>query len=327
MQVEPPSRAPSPGGRRPTNLRGFAWILGESACTGISVGLALLSFARIGTGWGWLLAWILSELVLGLLLFQWFVLMHGCAHRSLFSNRVLNDVFGHVASLVCLVPYFSWRYVHSQHHRWVGWMDRDPTTAALSRPPPSPGVQRLVNFCWRFWIPIFSLVFGVSVFWNARSVAAVAPSSRQRRRTWFSILFVATVYGGLVAVGGGRFFAVWTLAFVFYLTIADPILLSQHAHLPLLRSDGAQVTSFNSADQDRFSRTLVVPKWVARWVVLQFTNHGVHHAYPNVAHYDIDRIPFTPSHPIGWAEWLRVAKRMSAVRLMYESSRETGITL
>jgi omega-6 fatty acid desaturase (delta-12 desaturase) len=296
-------------------------------CTGVAITLASATYSRIGAGWGWLAAWILSELLIGVLLFQWFVLMHGCGHRALFSNRVLNDVFGHVASLMCLVPYSSWRYVHSQHHRWVGWIDRDPTTVALSRPPPPLGVQRLVNCCWRFWIPVFSLVFGVSVFWNARSVARVAPSPRQRRWTWFSILFLPSVFAGLVAMGGSRFLAIWGLSFVFYLTIADPILLSQHVHLPLLRSDGLPVTSFNGADQDHFSRTLVVPRWVGQWVFLQFTNHGVHHAYPNVAHYHIDGIPFTPSHAVGWWEWLRQAKRMTAVRLLYESSKQTSVRL
>jgi fatty acid desaturase len=269
----------------------------------------------------------MGELALGVLLFQWFVLMHGCGHRALFSNRVLNDVFGHVASLMCLVPYSSWRYVHSQHHRWVGWMDRDPTTVALTRAPPSPRIQRLVNFCWRFWIPVFSLVFAVSIFWNARRVAGIAPSPRQRRRTWFSIVLVPLIYGGIVAVAGARLLAVWPLAFVFYLMIADPVLVSQHVHLPLLRSDGAPVESFAFGDQDQFTRTIVVPGWVSRWVFLHFTNHAVHHAHPNVAHYDIDRIAFTASHAIGWSEWLRVAKRMPAIRLLYESTRETGIKL
>jgi fatty acid desaturase len=313
--------------RRPTNLRGLVSILGESACTAAAVGLASASFARIGAGWGWTLAWIASELLLGVLLFQWFVLMHGCGHRALFASRALNDVFGHVASLMCLVPYSSWRYVHSQHHRWVGWMDRDPTTAALTRAPPAPGIQRLVNFCWRFWIPIFSLVFGTSIFWNARRVAEVASSPRQRRRTWFSILFVPAVYAVLVVVAGGRLVEVWPLAFFFYLTIADPILLSQHVHLPLLRSEGAPVSSFAFADQDQFTRTLVFPRWVSRWVFLEFTNHAVHHAHPNVAHYDIDRVPFAPSHAIGWSEWLRVAKRVPAIRLLYESTKETGLHL
>jgi omega-6 fatty acid desaturase (delta-12 desaturase) len=311
--------------RRPTNRRGFAWILGESACTGAAIGLSLVSFARIGNGWGWLVLWFVSQCLLGLLFFQWFVLMHGCGHRAMFASRRLNDVFGHMASLFCLVPYSSWRYVHAQHHRWVGWMDEDPTTRGLGGPLPSPFLQRVLNFCWKCWIPIFSFAFGAAGFWNLQRVANVAPSPRQRRRAWFSVLFLAAVYAGVIALTGRRFLEVWALAFFVFLTIGDPILLSQHVHLPLLRTAGATVAPFAQANQDRFTRTIVVPEWVAQWVFLQFTTHGAHHAHPQIAHYDIARVPFSSMHAIQWFEWLRAAKRMPAVRLLFESSEDTGI--
>jgi omega-6 fatty acid desaturase (delta-12 desaturase) len=313
--------------RRPTNRRGFAWVLGESVCTGVLIGLSVVSLARIGSGWGWFLAWFLSQLVLGLVFFQWFVLMHGCGHRALFASRLLNDVFGHMASMFCLIPYSSWQYVHAQHHKWVGWMDKDPTTRGLAGPLPPLYLKRLLNFCWKFWIPFFSLVFGVSVFWNLRHVAAVAPSPRQQRRTLFSILLLVTIYAGVIALAGMHFLGVWAVAFVCFLTIGDPILLSQHVHLPLNKTEGANVTPFTPANQDRFTRTIIVPGWVAQWVLFQFTTHGAHHAYPRVAHYDIGRVPFKSTHAISWFQWLRAAKRMPAIRLLYESSQDTGISI
>jgi acyl-lipid omega-6 desaturase (Delta-12 desaturase) len=313
--------------RRPTNRRGLMWVVGESACTALAIGGSLVSYARIAHGWGWSVAWLLSQLLLGLLFFQWFVLMHGCGHRALFASRRLNDVFGHLASVFCLVPYSSWRYIHAQHHRWVGWMDKDPTTRGLARQKPPLRVQQLLNFCWKFWIPIFSLVFGISVFWNLRHVARVAPSPRQRRRALISVLFVATVYAVVIALAGVRFFEVWAAAFLCYVIIGDPILLSQHVHLPLLKSHGASVSPFAPQDQDQFTRTIVMPPWAAKWVVLQFTTHGAHHAYPHVAHYDIDRIPFTSMHAISWHRWLRAAKRVPAVRLLYENTDDTGIAI
>jgi acyl-lipid omega-6 desaturase (Delta-12 desaturase) len=327
MQPSRPAGDPSAATRLPTNRRGFAWILGESACTAGAIGLAGLSFARMQANASWLIVWLLSEFALGLLIFQWFVLMHGCGHRALFASRRLNDFFGYVASTICLVPYPSWRYVHAQHHRWVGWMDKDPTTRSLARPPPPAWLGRVVDFCWRYWIPVFSLIFGVTMFWNAGNVAAVAPAASQRRRTWFGILLIAVLYAALIALGGARFFGVWALAFVSYLSIADPILLSQHVHIPLLRADGATVAPFAPAAQDVFSRTIVVRSWAARWVFLEFTSHGVHHAYPRLAHYDIGRVPFAPSHAIRLFAWLRLAKGVPAARLLYESTRETGICL
>jgi acyl-lipid omega-6 desaturase (Delta-12 desaturase) len=320
-------RKPVDWRRLPTNARGFAWILCESMLTALAVGLSLVSSSRMASSWGWLPVWLLCQLALGLLFFQWFVLMHGCGHRALFASRRLNDIFGHVASLFCLIPFASWQYVHGQHHRWVGWIDKDPTSRALSEPLPSLYVQRVINFCWRFWIPIFSLFFAIAVFWNPRRVAIVAPSARQRRRTLLSILLPILVYVPLVAWMGSRFLEIWAVAFVCYLSIGDPVLLSQHVHVPWKQTFGEAVRPFSHAEQDRFSRTIIVPGWVAQWILLQFTTHGAHHAYPSIAHYDLARVPFESVHAIRWSEWLRAAKRMPAVRLLYENSNDTGVIL
>jgi omega-6 fatty acid desaturase (delta-12 desaturase) len=255
------------------------------------------------------------------------VLMHSCGHRALFDSRRLNDIFGHVASIFCLIPYASWQYVHAQHHRWIGWMEKDPTTLALAEPLPSLYVQRVMNFCWKYWIPIFSLLFGVAGFWNPRRVAVAAPSARQRRRTLLSMLLPLLVYACLIVFMGSRFLEIWAVAFVCYLSIGDPVLLSQHVHVPLRRTSGQPVRPFSRAEQDQFSRTIVVPSWAAQWILLQFTTHGAHHAHPNIAHYDLAQVPFESVHAIRWSEWLRAAKRMPAVRLLYENSNDTGVYL
>jgi acyl-lipid omega-6 desaturase (Delta-12 desaturase) len=310
---------------RPTNGRGLLWIFGEATCTAVMLALSYFCFHRIGNNFGWVVAWLASQMALGLLFFQWFVLMHGCGHRALFANRTLNDVFGHIASIFCLVPYSSWQYIHAQHHRWVGWMDKDPTTRALTEELPPVYVQRFMNFCWRFWIPIFSLVFALSTFWNVTAVAVVAPSPRQRRRVLFSVAFLIAVYGYAIALAGTRFLEVWGVAFLCFLMIGDPILLSQHVHLPLRKTNGAKVKPFALAVQDLFARTIILPPWIERWVVLHFTTHGVHHAHPQVAHYDLAQIQFSSSHAIRWSEWLRAAKRIPVTQLLYQSSEDTGV--
>lgn len=312
---------------RPTNGRGFLWVLGEATCTAGMFALSHLCFQRIGGGLGWLVAWFASQAVLGLLFFQWFVLMHGCGHRALFASRALNDVFGHLASIFCLVPYKSWQYIHAQHHRWVGWMDKDPTTRGLTEKLPPVYVQRFMNFCWRFWIPIFSLVFAVSTFWNVSGVAKVAPSRRQRRQVLFSVAFLIASFGLAIALARTQFLQIWGVAFLCFLMIGDPILLSQHVHLPLRKADGAKVRPFVLAEQDLFTRTIMVPAWIEHWVVLHFTTHGVHHAHPEVAHYDLARIQFSARHAIGWSEWLRAAKRIPVIQLLYQSSEETGVVI
>jgi mannose/fructose/N-acetylgalactosamine-specific phosphotransferase system component IIC len=79
-------------------------------------------------------------------------------------------------------------------------MDKDPTTRALAEKLPPVHIQHFMNFCWRFWIPIFPLVFGLSTFWNVSAVAVVAPSPRQRRRVLFSVGFLIAAYGFAIAL-------------------------------------------------------------------------------------------------------------------------------
>jgi fatty acid desaturase len=126
---------------------------------------------------------------------------------------------------------------------------------------------------------------------------------------------------------GARFLEIWAVAFVCYLSIGDPVLLSQHVHVPWKRTFGEAVRPFSHAEQDRFSRTIIVPGWVAQWILLQFMKHGAHHAYPSIAHYDLARVPFESVHAIRWSEWLRAAKGMPAIRLLYENSNDTGVIL
>ena len=49
--------------------------------------------------------------------------------------------------------------MHGRHHKWTGWQDVDPTTAALVPRELGTLERVLVNVCWRFWIPLFSVLY------------------------------------------------------------------------------------------------------------------------------------------------------------------------
>jgi fatty acid desaturase len=89
----------------------------------------------------------------------------------------------------------------------------------------------------------------------------------------------------------------------------------------------AKVLPFALAVQDMFTRTLILPAWIERWVMLSFTTHGVHHAHPEVAHYDLGRVQFSSSHAIRWSDWIRAAKRIPVTQLLYQNSEDTGVSI
>src|SRR3990167_1117113 len=58
--------------------------------------------------------------LLSLIFVRLFVLMHDCAHYSLFKDRNVNVIVGRVFSAITFTPFFGWRWQHMIHHRTTG---------------------------------------------------------------------------------------------------------------------------------------------------------------------------------------------------------------
>ena len=53
-----------------------------------------------------------------------FILMHDCAHGSMFESRRANDFVGYVGGVLTLTPFDQWRRDHALHHASSGDLDR-----------------------------------------------------------------------------------------------------------------------------------------------------------------------------------------------------------
>lgn len=53
------------------------------------------------------------------------VLAHECGHQAFSDYGWVNDSVGWVLHSYLMVPYFSWKFSHSKHHKATGHMDRD----------------------------------------------------------------------------------------------------------------------------------------------------------------------------------------------------------
>jgi fatty acid desaturase len=275
------------------------------------------------------MAWFLGQILFAVVVLQWFVLIHDFGHANFFKHKALNDLFGFIASLFCLVPYFPWKRIHGSHHRWTGWQDLDPTTqrTALSAPPKSE--RALIDLCWKYWIPIFTLAFSFGNFWNLKKSFAYAESNYERVLMVVSIILpVGFLALALYFFGFFAFLKVWGLGYLFFLLISDPLLLSQHAHVPQKRSENQKVKEFPFFEQAEFTRTLLFPKGVSKHVLLNFDSHATHHLWQWIPSYNlgsVEKFPF--ENRIHWKKWLNRAKAMPASRLLFENSNETKIIL
>lgn len=311
------------------HLRADDWTgaMYTAICLGATtIGLGLSAYGVFGTGPFGLraLLWTPGQVVLAFALLQWFVLLHECGHGVLFRRRLPNQGVGLLAGFFSTIPFHSWAAIHRMHHKWTGWQDLDPTTASLVPRPLGAGERWLMNFCWRYWVPVFSVLYRLGNFWNLPRLRGVL-RARVFRTVGVNAAVQLVAYGGIVVlVGPLPLLGLLGPAVLLSLILLDPILLSQHSHMPMKNSGGQPVTAFPAHQQVVFTRSLRFPELFSRWVLLHFDAHEVHHLYPFVPGYRLREIVFEAPNEVHWWRWIRLARQMPADVLLFQNREATG---
>jgi fatty acid desaturase len=300
-----------------SNATGGAILAQLSATTGAGIWLSAQA--------SWVV-WLLGQIVLAVGLLQWFILLHEAGHGSLFRSRLLNAAAGHIAGVFALIPFESWRRVHGLHHVWTGWQDLDPTTAVLVARKRSPAQRVAVDLAWRWWLPLFSIAYRLGNYWHLSRLWRLFPSKGQRRAMLASAAATVVLYGVvLFALGAGEASRLFAVAILLALALQDPLILSQHTHIPQRVSGGGKVAPLTSEAQASYTRSLYFPPWVGRWVLMGFQAHELHHRFPAVPGYALHRIALPCAREVHWWRWLRAAKRMRGSVFVFETSTVTGL--
>lgn len=87
--------------------------------------LANTFIPMLGNQWVRAAAWAGYAWVQGMLYTGMWVLAHECGHSAFSDLTLLNDTVGWLFHLYLLVPYFSWKFSHSKHHKATGNLARD----------------------------------------------------------------------------------------------------------------------------------------------------------------------------------------------------------
>jgi acyl-lipid omega-6 desaturase (Delta-12 desaturase) len=274
-----------------------------------------------------LAVWAIGQTLLGLAMVEWFVLLHECGHHTLFRRRVWNIAAGHVAGFFALIPFGVWTHVHRLHHKWTGWQDLDPTTATLAPRERGRFQRGVVRFCWKYWVPMFATVYRAGTFWNPTRLVHYAAESGRTRQLVSGVLTALAVYAALVAwLGPVVLLRSVGLAILIAFALEDLLILSQHTHVPMEVSGGGRVAPHSAMEQERFTRSLRLPRLVSR-AVLHFDAHELHHMYPFVPGYRLRDIAYEPQNEIGWRQWIVAARRIPGDVLLFQNRRETGFDL
>src|SRR5690606_39075176 len=90
-----------------------------------------------------------------------------------------------------------WKSIHELHHKWTGWRDLDPTTEKTFDRGFSPIAKKVVDFCWRFYIPVFSIGYRLGIYWKREKLKRHL-SEADYRKCLLSMGLMAFFYLALV---------------------------------------------------------------------------------------------------------------------------------
>jgi omega-6 fatty acid desaturase (delta-12 desaturase) len=268
----------------------------------------------------------LSIPLLSVLMFRSFALMHEAVHGVASRTRFTNEAVGVVSGALCLLAYEPWKAAHLEHHLWSGNIDRDPVMAMVKVFPRWPGPLRAtLSFGWRIWLPILSVLqhsvfFALSASYFARRPKTLlsGASVLAAPLLWGALFFLlpASISGGVVLP-----------AIALYLLGTEIINAPHHLGLPQYGGD----TKLPLWEQFRIARTCVYPRWLARFVVLNFNYHAEHHMFPDLAWYELPlaheavRVIFAHGyHEDPQFAWVLRNRRRALLAVI--TQREEGVT-
>jgi len=315
-------QARSPSGLmhlKPRNLLGLFYV---------GLGLVVTAVSLFLSASGVLALWLVGQVLLALALVQWFVLLHECGHETLFRSKWIHVYVGHLAAFFSGIPFHNWKRIHAKHHKWTGWQDLDPTTETLVPRELGRFEKTLANVCWKFWIPLFAVIYRVNNFWNAPRLKKIFPKKTDRRQLLWNIVILATVYVALLfVVGFGQFVRLTGVGILLSLMFQEWIILSQHTHIPMGLSHGEKVAPYPAIEQEPFTRSLTFPRWFSSNILLNMDAHELHHMYPFVPAYHLRRIDQPTQNLFGWWRWILAAKRVPGEVFLFHNRDETGLNL
>lgn len=298
-----------------SNVRAFGYLAGPSALLVSSAFLFSLN-GRIAYAFG--------TILLSVFFAQTFILLHECGHLTYFANKTLNRIFGHLFGLLSVIPFYTWRHMHNLHHRWTGWRDLDPTTEKTVKPVESMIVQVVVNTCWWLFIPLFYLSYLYSNYWDLLKIRRFVPARVFKLAIVNISLYLAFYF--LVIYFFPAFVLFYVLpAFVLSLVWKELLIMTQHTHVEIPVSGGADVRPIPFVNQVKYTRSFYTFTFVARYFLLNFNLHEVHHAYPGLAAYWLDQVDLDIPRKPEFGTWLVKAKSMKGVDYIFRTSKHTGV--
>jgi len=237
-----------------------------------------------------LLAVLVAPVSAGLLV-RTFIIMHDCAHGSLFESRRMNELVGYVTGVLTLTPFDQWRRDHALHHASSGDLDRrghgDVPTITVreykAKAPREQLIYRLIRHTAALWF-----VGPLHLMFNQRfRTRSKATKDKQIASVWSTnVGIVVGLALSIWAIGWQATLVVYGLSI--YLAAMAGIWLFYVQH----QFEDAYWESHDEWDYVtaalRGSSHLKLPA-ILQWFTGSIGLHHIHHLSPRIPNYRLQK--------------------------------------
>jgi len=237
-----------------------------------------------------LLAIAIAPVTAGLLV-RTFIIMHDCAHGSLFESRRANDLVGYLTGVLTLTPFDQWRRDHALHHASSGDLDRrghgDVPTITVreykAKPPKGQFTYRIIRH------PASLMLGGPIHLMVGQRLRSRSKATKDKQ--------IASVWSTNAGIAALLAIAIWTIGWEATLLVYGlPIYLAAMAGIWLFyvqhQFEEAYWESHDEWDYVtaalRGSSHLKLPV-IFQWFTGSIGLHHIHHLSPRIPNYRLQR--------------------------------------
>ncbi len=261
--------------------------------------------------------YLIGQLFGILFFFQAFILLHELGHNSFFPSKNLNRLVGTVLSFFVFIPFYNWKRVHALHHKWTGYRDIDPTTEKTFATRLSPMTTRVVDFCWKYSIPVFTIGYRFGIYWSRDKLRRYLSHDEYRLCLGSMIIYILLY---LLLLFFFPLIVLYSLpAILLSFSLTDLLSISQHSHVAMKHSNGEDVSPLKYRDQSQYSRSIKMGVFLERFILFYMNRHCEHHAYPGLPCYRLNKIKVDEGVYKDLSSWVFKVKSIRGSKFIFET--------
>ena len=219
------------------------------------------------------------------------VILHDCGHQSFFRSKLTNAIAGNIITFPIMIPYGTWKYIHENHHMYVGNLDKrelnpEVWTMTVNEYIASPFYKKLL---YRFFRSRFSKFFVTP--WLMFGIILKIPNPKFDKKAnlsviIYNVLYVAILVFLLSFMSFQKLFFIYLIPLLFFYFIASYVFYIQHQFEDTYWENNTE-WSFEDAGF-KGSTYITSPAWFS-WISGNVGSHNIHHLISAIPNYNLPK--------------------------------------